>query len=78
MLGRHFAHHPDQRINYIGFTTTIGPDDARDPVIEVNDRAVFEGLKTDKLEFFNSHLFPIPLGLMRRRRLLLNSRLCCS
>ncbi len=48
MLGGHLAITHTRASTNIGFAAAVGPDDPGDALVEVNDRAVFERLKSDE------------------------------
>ena len=60
MLRRHLTHHPDQGVDDIRLSATVGTDDTRDALIEMDDRAVFKRFKTDELELFDAQFTNLP------------------
>jgi hypothetical protein len=50
-----FTHNPEEGIHYIRFTATIGSNDTRDAMVEVNNRFVLEGFKALNFQSFDAH-----------------------
>lgn len=55
MLGRTFPHHPAHRIDDIGFTATIGPDNRSQIAADGNSGRIDKGFETRKFDFFQFH-----------------------
>ena len=55
MLVALFAHHPEEGIDNIGLSASIGADNPGDPLVEVDDGFILKRLESLDFETLNAH-----------------------